>query len=112
MVFTPVVTETQFKFKVAASKKVFSIPLRQHLPVKVARAMRRKALELVPYLDTKTGKLKAEPPLELMQELEAFQEQIFSKYAPGVEDIATEGELEQVWNEWARLSDEHITLGE
>lgn len=121
MPFTPSIKQNVFEFKVNGSKKIWKLPLRQYLPVNLAERMTKNGLKLAKFKDelehiqqaTLAGENVDLPEgfdTDLIVELKDAQAALFDRFCPGLYDVANEDELNQIMNEWARVS--NISMGE
>lgn len=122
MVFKPSFKQNVFEFQLSGSKKTFSIPLRQYISADLAERLEEAATTAQPMIKKiqdaqaiakETG---ADPELpedfnpEMLASLAKMQRELFEKYAPGCYTAGTKGEIQEVMQEWGRVS--NIELGE
>lgn len=122
MVFKPSFKQNVFEFQLSGSKKTFSIPLRQYISADLAERLEEAATSAQPMIKkiqeakeaaTDSG---ADPVLpedfdaDTFTALSKLQRELFEQYAPGSYAAGTKGEIQEVMQEWGRVSS--IELGE
>lgn len=122
MVFKPSFKQNVFEFQLSGSKKTFSMPLRQYISADLAERLEETASAAQPMikkiqdaqaLATETGEDPVLPDdfnPEMVSSLSRMQRELFEKYAPGSYAAGTKGEIQEVMQEWGRVS--NIELGE
>ncbi|MDI3330129.1 MAG: hypothetical protein QJR09_05250 [Micrococcus sp.] len=121
MAFTPSIKQNVFEFHVKAQpRKKWQLPLRQYLPMTLAERLEENGLKLAKYKDELAdmqGRIDAGEDVdlpegfdpELLVELKAAQRAVFEKYCPGLYDVANQFEINEIMQEWGRVS--NIDLG-
>lgn len=122
MVFKPSFKQNVFEFQLSGSKKTFSIPLRQYISADLAERLEEAATSAAPMikkiqLAKDYAKESGEDPVlpddfnpEMLSNLSQLQRELFEQYAPGSYAAGTKGEIQEVMQEWGRVS--NIELGE
>ena len=122
MVFKPSFKQNVFEFQLSGSKKTFSIPLRQYISADLAERLEKAATSAAPMikkiqLAKDYAKESGEDPVlpddfnpEMLSNLSQLQRELFEQYAPGSYAAGTKGEIQEVMQEWGRVS--NIELGE
>lgn len=122
MVFKPSFKQNVFEFQLSGSKKTFSIPLRQYISADLAERLEEAATSAAPMikkiqLAKDSAKESGEDPVlpddfnpEMLSNLSQLQRELFEQYAPGSYAAGTKGEIQEVMQEWGRVS--NIELGE
>ena len=122
MVFKPSFKQNVFEFQLSGSKKTFSIPLRQYISADLAERLEEAATSAAPMikkiqLAKDSAKESGEDPVlpddfnpAMLSNLSQLQRELFEQYAPGSYAAGTKGEIQEVMQEWGRVS--NIELGE
>lgn len=113
MVFKPSIKQDVFEFQVSGSKKIFKLPLKQFISADLADRMADAALPLQKLLKKHAAGTLTEdelPEPEKLNAMKVMQRELFDKYAPGAYEAASQSEINEVMQEWGRVS--NIELGE
>lgn len=122
MVFKPSFKQNVFEFQLSGSKKKFSIPLRQYISADLAERLEEAATTAQPMIKKiqeakELASASGEEPVlpddldpDMLASLSRIQRELFEKYAPGCYAAGTKGEIQEVMQEWGRVS--NIELGE
>lgn len=122
MVFKPSFKQNVFEFQLSGSKKTFSIPLRQYISADMAERLEEAANLAAPTIRKVQAAAAAAKESgddavlpddfdpAVLATLSRLQRELFEKYAPGSYEAGTKGEIQEVMQEWGRVS--NIELGE
>lgn len=113
MVYKPSIKQNVFEFQVSGSKKIFKLPLRQYISADLADDLASAALPMQSaFKKHQAGTLNEDdlPEPAVLAELKRLQRKLFDKYAPGAYEAAADAEINDVMQEWGRVS--NIELGE
>lgn len=122
MPFTPSVKQNVFQFKVKASKKTWEIPYRQYLPLSLVEELETNGMRIAQHKDAleemkrrnDAGETDVDMPEgfdpELLVQLQKTQRALFDRYCPGLYEVANRSEMNQIMQEWGRVS--NVELGE
>lgn len=122
MVFKPSFKQNVFEFQLSGSKKTFAIPLRQYISADLAERLEEAAnlaqptIKKIQEASALAKESGAEAVLpddfnpDVIAALSRLQRELFEQYAPGSYAAGTKGEIQEVMQEWGRVS--NIELGE